>query len=136
MKKFAFFGTRYEVFAFKIKQPYYHLIDEGADYIVSKPDLDYCNTGTWGLMRFIGGHPLLPNPDHVPGDGLTAIHEPDKYIAEGLLHLVPGKTMDNDSIYDINTFCKRFPDAKIEELIFTDENGDTLHLIDGKWVKK
>lgn len=136
VKKFTFFGSKHEIFGFKIKKPYYHLIDEGADYIINKPDLDYCNTGTWGLMRYIGGHPLLPNPNHVPGDGLTAIHEPDKYIAEGLLYIVPGLTMDNDSRWDILTFCKRFPKAKIEELEFTEANGEVYKLVNGKWVLK
>ena len=41
-----FFGTEYEIFGFKIKKPYYHLIDEGADYIISHKELDYGNTGT------------------------------------------------------------------------------------------
>ena len=106
VEKFTFFGSYYEIFAFKIKKPYYDLIDKGADYIINKPDLDYCNTGTWGLLRFIGGHPLLPNPDHVPGDGLTAIHEPEKYIAEGFLHILPGKSIDNDGIQDVSIMCQ------------------------------
>lgn len=135
-KKFTFYGSFYEIFAFKIKKPYYHLIDEGSDYIINKPDLDYCNTGTWGLMRYIGGYPLLPNPNHVPGDGLTAIHEPEKYVAEGLLHILPGKSLDNDGINDLVILQERFPDRKIEELKYTQEDGTVLHFIDGKWVKK
>ena len=129
---FKFFGTHYEIFGFKIKKPYYHLIDEGAEYIISKPDLDYGNTGTWGLLRFIGGHELLPNPQGVV-DGVTSIHEPLKYIEEGLLKVLPGLSIDCDGKEDLETFAKRFPDAKIEKLIYIDKDGRQYRFIKGQW---
>lgn len=43
---YKFFGSKYEIFGFKIKQSYYDLIDEHSNYIINKPDLDYGNTGT------------------------------------------------------------------------------------------
>lgn len=45
-EKYKFFGTYGEIFGFKIKKPYYHMIDEASEYIINKPDLDYGNTGT------------------------------------------------------------------------------------------
>lgn len=134
---FKFFGTEWEIFGFKIKQPYYHLIDEGSDYIIAHTELDYGNTGTWGLMRFIGGHQLLPNPDYTSHCGLpSSIHEPQKYIAEGLLYILPGNSIDNDGIHDLEILCERFPQVKVEELTYTHEDGTISKFINGVWVKQ
>lgn len=132
--KYKFFGNDFEIFGFKIKQPYYNLIDEGTEYIISRPDLDYGNTGTWGLLRFIGGYELLPNSHYFPGD-VTSVHEPQKYIEKGLLYKLHGKSMDNDSMSDLIEFQNRFPNAKIEELIFTREDNKQFKLINGEWVE-
>lgn len=130
---FKFFGTEFEIFGFKIKKPYYHLIDEGTDYITSHEDLDYGNTGTWGLLRHIGGHELLPNPNY-DGSGVTSLHEPLKYIQEGLLFILPGQSIDNDGRRDLEILCERFPDARVEELTYVEEDGTIYHFIDKKWV--
>lgn len=130
--KYKFFGSNYEIFGFKIKQPYYYLIDEASEYIINKPDLDYGNTGTWGLLRRMGGHELLPNPNFT--GGVTSIHEPEKYIQEGLLYILPGKSMDNDGMKDLIEFANRFPDAKIEELIYTEDNGIVYIFKNKQWV--
>lgn len=133
VSSYKFFGSNYEIFGFKIKKAFYNLIDEGAEYIMSKPDLDYGNTGTWGLLRFIGGHELLPNPNYREGDP-TSLHEPEKYIEEGLLYKLPGKSMDNDGMKDLIEFHKRFPEVKVEELIYT-EGDKQYKLVDGEWLE-
>lgn len=133
---FKFFGNYFEIFGFKIRKPYYHLIDEGANYIINKPDLDYGNTGTWGLIRYLGGHELLPDPNYKPGMGITSIHEPEKYIAEGLLYVLPGLSMDNDGRNDLITFCQRFPNAKVEELTYTEKDGTIYKFINKQWIKQ
>lgn len=134
VESFKFFGSDYEIFGFKIKQPYYHLIDEGANYIISKQNLDYGNTGTWGLLRYIGGHDLLPNPDG-PVNGVTSIHQPDLYVEEGLLYRLPGLSMDNDGIKDLISFAKRFPDAQVEELVYTEDDGRQYKFINKEWIE-
>ena len=134
--RLKFFGTEFEIFAFKIRKPYYHLIDEGADYIISHPELDYGNTGTWGLLRHIGGYPLLKDPKYKPGMGVTSIHEPKKYVNKGLLCMLPGKSIDNDGFWDLETLCKRFPNAKVEELTFVKDDGSIHKLINGKWYQQ
>ena len=137
VETFKFFGTEWEIFGFKIKKPYYNLIDKGAEYIISHPELDYGNTGTWGLMRFMGGHELLPNPDYTPHCGLpSSIHEPQKYIEEGLLKILPGNSIDNDGKDDILVMCQRFPNAKVEKLLYTEKNGTVYELVHGQWVKR
>ncbi len=132
--KYKFFGSEYEIFGFKIRKSYYHLIDEASEYIIGRPDLDYGNTGSWGLLRRMGGHELLPSPN--PVGGVTSIHEPDKYIAEGLLYILPGKSMDNDSMRDLVEFVRRFPNANVEELIYTKDNGDIYKFINGSWIQQ
>jgi len=132
VSKFKFFGNEFEIFAFKIKKPYYDLIDKGAEYIITHPELDYGNTGTWGLLRHIGGYPLLKDPKYKPGMGVTSIHEPKKYVAKGLLHMLSGKSIDNDGFWDLETLCERFPNVKVEELIFTKDDGSVHKLINGK----
>ena len=134
--RLKFFGTEFEIFAFKIRKPYYHLIDEGADYIISHPELDYGNTGTWGLLRHIGGYPLLKDPKYRPGMGVTSIHEPKKYVNKGLLCMLPGKSIDNDGFWDLETLCERFPEAKVEELTFVKDDGSVHKLINGKWYQQ
>lgn len=129
---FKFFGNDYEIFGFKIKKPYYYLIDEGTNYIISKPNLDYGNTGTWGLLRYIGGHELLPNPLG-PVDGVTSIHEPQKYVAEKLLQILPGLSMDCDGQEDIEIFAQRFPNLQIEELMYIDKNNKKYKFINRHW---
>lgn len=131
---FKFFGNHYEIFGFKIKKTYYNLIDEGANYIIGKPDLDYGNTGTWGLLRYIGGYDLLPNPLGIV-DGVTSVHQPEEYITKGLLYKLPGLSMDNDGIADLNVFVKRFPKAQVEELIYTDNNDKQYKFINKKWIE-
>lgn len=132
--KYKFFGSHFEIFGFKIKQPYYNLIDEVSEYIINKPDLDYGNTGTWGLLRRMGGHELLPNPNLT--EGVTSLHEPKKYIDEGLLYVLPGLSMDNDGMKDLVEFAKRFPNVEIEELLFTEKNGDIYKFTNKNWVKQ
>lgn len=133
--KFKFFGTQFEIFGFKIKQPYYDLIDKGAEYIITHPELDYGNTGTWGLLRHIGGFPLLRDESYVPHTtGITSIHEPDKYIAAGLLYILPGQSIDNDGPWDLETMYERFPNVKIEELTYTYPDGSVKTFKNGKWV--
>lgn len=135
VSSYKFFGTHYEIFGFKIKKPYYHLIDVGADYIISHTELDYGNTGTWGLLRHIGGYKLLPNP-HYDGGGVTSVHEPVKYVDRGLLYVLPGKSIDNDGRDDLEVLCQRFPDAKVEKLTYTEEDGTVYEFIDKHWIKK
>ena len=135
--KYQFFGTEFEIFGFKIKKPYYDLIDEGSDYITSHTELDYGNTGTWGLLRHIGGHPLLKDPSYKPHTtGITSIHEPNKYIKEGLLYILPGKSIDNDGHHDLEMMCERFPNIKVEELEYTESGGEVYVFKNGKWIKK
>ena len=136
VSKFKFFGNEFEIFAFKIKKPYYDLIDKGAEYIITHPELDYGNTGTWGLLRHIGGYPLLKDPNYKPGMGVTSIHEPKKYVEKGLLYMLPGKSIDNDGFWDLETLCERFPNVKVEELIFTKDDGSVHKLINGKWYQQ
>lgn len=135
VKDFKFFGTEYEIFGFKIKKPYYHLIDEGSNYIISKPDLDYGNTGTWGLLRFMGGHELLSNPNGIQ-NGVTSIHKPQEYIKQGLLYILPGKSIDNDGMHDLEILCQRFPNVQVEKLVYVMENGDIYNFIDKHWIKQ
>lgn len=132
---YKFFGTKYEILGFKIKKPYYHLIDEATDYIINKPDIDYGNSGTWGMLRYIGGHPLILNPNKKEREeiGVTSQHEPLKYAEEGLLQFIPGLSMDNDGMDDLVSFCKRFPDAKVEELRYKDKDGAEYIFRDKKW---
>ena len=88
-------------------------------------------------MRFMGGHPLLPNPDYIPHQGMiSSIHEPQKYIEEGLLYILPGKSIDNDGHKDLLILCERFPDAKVEELELIEAGGELYKFIDKKWVKQ
>lgn len=131
---FKFFGTEYEIFGFKIKKPYYHLIDEGANYIISHKELDYGNTGTWGLLRYIGGHELKADPTRL--DEVTSVHEPDKYIQEGLLHIVPGNSFDNDGMQDLVILCQKFPNIKVEVLTYTKKDGSIYKFIDKHWIKQ
>jgi len=134
---FKFFGTEFEIFGFKIKKPYYHLIDEGANYITTHTELDYGNTGTWGLLRYIGGHELKAAEKEIAKQtGITSIHEPFKYAEEGLLYMLPGKSIDNDGMEDLIEFCRRFPNTKVEELIYTKDNGEIFHFINGEWIKQ
>ena len=134
-EKYTFFGSDYEIFGFKIKKPYYHLIDEASDYIINKKDLDYGNTGTWGLLRYIGNFPLLPNPDkeNMKLTKVTSLHEPDKYSSAGLLHKLHGLSIDNDGKKDLEILCMRFPNAKVEELIYENDNGSKEIFKDKKW---
>ena len=133
--KFMFFGTQFEIFGFKIKKPYYNLIDEASTYIITHTELDYGNTGTWGLLRHIGGFPLLRDESYVPRTtGITSIHEPDKYVAAGLLYILPGQSIDNDGPWDLETLCERFPNVKVEELTFTGADGSVKTFKNGKWV--
>jgi len=139
VEKYKFFGSEFEIFGFKIKKPYYDLIDAGANYIISRlqeDKLDYGNTGTWGLLRHMGGHPLIPDPKYRPGMGVTSIHEPKKYVQEGLLYILPGESMDLDGYKDVIRFANRFPKKKIEELEFTEVGGEVYKFINGKWVLK
>lgn len=134
VEKYKFFGTEYEIFGFKIKKPYYYLIDEATDYITSHTELDYGNTGTWGLLRFMGGHSLLKADQEVARlTGVTSIHEPQKYIVGGLLYILPGKSIDNDGPRDLEELCIRFPNAKVEELTFVDNDGVKRIFKDKKW---
>ena len=135
VSSYQFFGTHYEIFGFKIKKPYYGLIDAGADYIISHTELDYGNTGTWGLLRHIGGYALLPAPNY-GGSGVTSVHEPTRYINRGLLYILPGKSIDNDGRHDLEVLCQRFPHAKVEKLTYTEENGTVYEFINKHWVKQ
>lgn len=70
----------------------------------------------------MGGHELLKNPQGSQ-NGITSIHEPYLYVEEGLLQFLPGRSMDNDGKKDLIIFAQRFPEVKIEELIFTEKDG-------------
>jgi len=136
VESFKFFGTEFEIFGFKIKQPYYHLIDEGSDYIITHTELDYGNTGTWGLLRYIGGHKMEAVPKEVAKEtGITSVHEPFKYAEEGLLYMLPGLSIDNDGMEDLVEFHNRFPNANVEELLFTKPDGSQLKFVNGEWIE-
>ena len=64
--------------------------------------------------------------------GITSIHEPDKYVAAGLLYILPGQSIDNDGPWDLETLCKRFPNVKVEELTFTGADGSVKTFKNGK----
>lgn len=138
VEEFTFFGTYGEILAFKIKKAHYHLIDEGTDYIINKKDIDYGNSGTWGLLRYIGGHPLEVNPDYeeIQRTHITSIHEPYKYRDEGLLTFIPGLSIDFDGIGDVEDFVRRFPEAKIEPLEYINSYGQTYVFTGKRWEKK
>ena len=80
----------------------------------------------------MGGHPLIKDPKYRPGMGVTSIHEPDKYVSEGLLCVVPGKSMDLDGRKDIPRFIEAFPDAKIEELEYIETNGEVYKFVNNE----
>ena len=80
----------------------------------------------------MGGYPLLKDPKYKPGMGVTSIHEPQKYMARGMLFKLPGKSIDNDGFWDLEELYRRFPGVKIEELTFVKDDGSVHKLIDGK----
>lgn len=63
-------------------------------------------------------------------DEVTSVHEPDKYIREGLLHIVPGNSFDNDDMQDLVILCQKFPDINVEVLTYIKKDGSIYKFID------
>ena len=85
----------------------------------------------------MGGHELKTADLAIAQEtGVTSVHEPEKYVQEGLLKIVPGKSIDNDGRHDLEILCERFPDVQVEELIYTEENGIIYKFINKQWQQQ